>query len=83
MKALLEYIAKSLVDCPDDVFVTEEEGTNSLVLQLHVSESDMGKVIGKQGKIAKAMRTIVRSATPANSKKYVVEIRERGEDTAE
>ena len=48
-----------------------------------LTPSDMGKVIGKQGKIAKAMRTIVRSATPANSKKYVVEIRERGEVTAE
>ena len=83
MKELLEYIAKSLVDCPDDVYVTQEDGDNSMVLKLHVAESDMGKVIGKQGKIAKAMRTIVRAATPASSKRYVIEISERGGETVD
>ena len=83
MKELLEYIARSLVDCPDDVYVTENESERALVLELHVNESDMGKVIGKQGKIAKAMRTIVRAATPASSKRYAIEIRERGGETVD
>ena len=74
MKALLEYIAKSLVDCPDDVFVTEEEGTNSLVLQLHVNESDMGKVIGKQGRIAKSIRAVMKAAASRDNKRVIVEI---------
>ena len=74
MKELLEYIAKSLVDCPDDVFVTEEEGTNSLVLQLHVNESDMGKVIGKQGRIAKSIRAVMKAAASRDNKLVIVEI---------
>jgi predicted RNA-binding protein YlqC (UPF0109 family) len=74
MKALLEYIAKSLVDCPEDVFVTEEEGTNSLVLQLHVNESDMGKVIGKQGRIAKSIRAVMKAAASRDNKRVIVEI---------
>ncbi len=74
MKALLEYIAKSLVDCPEDVFVTEEEGTNSLVLQLHVNESDMGKVIGKQGRIAKSIRAVMKAAASRDNRRVIVEI---------
>ena len=74
MKALMEYIAKSLVDCPEDVFVTEEEGTNSLVLQLHVNESDMGKVIGKQGRIAKSIRAVMKAAASRDNKRVIVEI---------
>ena len=74
MKVLLEYIAKSLVDCPEDVFVTEEEGTNSLVLQLHVNESDMGKVIGKQGRIAKSIRAVMKAAASRDNKRVIVEI---------
>ena len=74
MKALLEYIAKSLVDCPEDVFVTEEEGTNSLVLQLHVNESDMGKLIGKQGRIAKSIRAVMKAAASRDNKRVIVEI---------
>ena len=74
MKELLEYIAKSLVDCPDDVFVTEEEGTNSLVLQLHVNESDMGKVIGKQGRIAKSIRAVMKAAASRDNKRVIVDI---------
>ena len=77
-KQVLTDIAKALVEFPDEVVVTETENDRAIVLELRVAQSDMGKVIGKQGKIAKAMRTIVRAATPASSKRYVVEIRERG-----
>ena len=78
MKELLEVIAKRLVEHPEQVVVTETNNERALVLELKVAPEDMGKVIGKQGKIAKAMRTIVRAATPRNSKRYVVEIREKG-----
>lgn len=74
MKELLEYIAKSLVDCPDDVYVTQEDGDNSLVLKLHVAESDMGKVIGKQGRIAKSIRAVMKAAASRDGKKVIVEI---------
>ena len=74
MKELLEFIAKSLVDCPDDVYVTESESGSSVVLELHVNESDMGKVIGKQGRIAKAIRVIMRSGAARLDKKVAVEI---------
>ena len=83
MTKLVEAIAKSLVDNPDGVVVTETDSRQGTVIRLKVDPSDMGKVIGKQGKIAKAMRTIVRSATPANSKRYVIEIRERGGETVD
>ena len=74
MKELLEYIAKSLVDCPDDVYVTEEDDNGTLVLQLHVGESDMGKVIGKQGRIAKSIRSVMKAAASRDNKRVVVEI---------
>lgn len=74
MKELLEYIAKSLVDCPDDVYVTQEDGDNSMVLKLHVAESDMGKVIGKQGRIAKSIRAVMKAAASRDSKRVIVEI---------
>ena len=79
MKGLLEVIAKSLVDNPDEVVVTEKETEKGLVLELKVAPSDMGKVIGRQGKIAKALRTIVKSASARSGKKYNIEIKERGE----
>lgn len=63
MKELLLIIAKSLVDNPDDVTVTEVEGEQSIILELRVAQEDMGKVIGKQGRIAKAIRTVVKSAS--------------------
>ena len=78
MKKLVEIIAKALVDHPDAVVVNEIDKEQSIVLELRVADEDMGKVIGKQGKIAKAMRTIVRAATPRGSKRYVVEIKEKG-----
>jgi len=74
MKELLEYIAKSLVDNPDAVSVVAVETDSSILLELSVGEGDMGKVIGKQGKIAKAIRTVVKSAAIRTNKRIVVEI---------
>lgn len=74
MKSLVEVIAKELVDYPDKVSVTEKEDDNTIVLELRVDPEDMGKIIGKQGRIAKAIRTIVKSAAASLDKKVVVEI---------
>lgn len=60
MKELVEYIAKSIVNLPEEVVVTEEEGEEGLVLKLQVAEEDKGRIIGKQGRIAQAMRTLLR-----------------------
>ena len=74
MKELVEIIAKSLVDKPEDVRVNEVAGEESIILELKVSPEDMGKVIGKQGRIAKAIRTVVKAAAIKENKKVVVEI---------
>ncbi len=74
MKELVEVIAKSLVDYPDEVVVTESESDKSIVIELRVAQSDMGKVIGKQGRIAKAIRAVVKAAASKVEKKVVVEI---------
>ena len=74
MKGLLEVIAKSLVDKPDEVVVTEKETEKGLVLELKVAPSDMGKVIGKQGRIAKAIRSVVKAAASRENKQVSVEI---------
>ena len=74
MKELVEVIAKSLVDCPDEVVVTEKEDGKHIVVELHVAEQDMGKVIGKQGKIAKAIRAVVKAASSKENKRVDVEI---------
>ena len=74
MRELVEYIARNLVDDPDAVKVMEREEENAYVLELSVAPDDMGKVIGKQGRIAKAIRTVVKAATSKASKKYIVEI---------
>lgn len=74
MKGLLEVIAKSLVDNPDEVVVTEKETEKGLVLELKVAPSDMGKVIGKQGRIAKAIRSVVKAAASRENKHVSVEI---------
>lgn len=74
MKELLETIAKSLVDNPDQVKVEVVEKEDVIVLELHVGEGDMGKVIGRQGRIAKAIRTVIRSASSQEPKKVVVDI---------
>lgn len=74
MKELLEVIAKRLVENPEQVSVTETENDRTLVLELKVAPEDMGKVIGKQGRIAKAIRTVVKAAGVHDDKKIVVEI---------
>ena len=74
MKELLLIIARNLVQFPDEVVVDEEERDNVVVLKLRVSPDDMGKVIGKQGRIAKAIRTVVKASAIHNDKKVVVEI---------
>ena len=74
MKELLLFLAKSLVDNPEQVTVTETEGPESIILELNVASDDMGKVIGKQGRIAKALRSIIKAATAKNGKPVFVEI---------
>mgnify|MGYP002798036006 FL=1 len=74
MKELVEVIAKSLVDCPDEVVVTETENDKAIVLELRVAQADMGKVIGKHGRIAKAIRSVVKAAASKEEKKVIVEI---------
>lgn len=74
MGELVKIIAKALVNNPDDVFVTEIEGRQSLIVELKVAPEDMGKVIGKQGRIAKAIRTVVKAAATKDNKRVVVEI---------
>ena len=76
MKALIEYIARSLVDNPEAVSVAEVEGEKTTVLELRVEQSDLGKVIGKQGKTARAMRTILTAAGTKLGKRCVLEILE-------
>lgn len=73
MKELLEAIVKNLVDHPDKIQITEEEDNNVVTLTLRVSSEDMGKVIGKHGRIARAIRTVVKAAAH-DGKKIVVEI---------
>ena len=74
MKELVEIIAKSLVDQPEEVKVNEVVGEQSIILELKVAHDDMGKVIGKQGRIAKAIRTVVKAAAIKEEKRVVVEI---------
>ena len=74
MQELLTFVAKSLVENPDQVVVRETEGPEAIILELSVAEEDMGKVIGKQGRIAKAIRAVVKAATAKNSKPVYVEI---------
>jgi hypothetical protein len=74
MKDLITYIAKSLVDNPDEVVVTEVEGDQTSVLELKVAKEDLGKVIGKQGRTARAMRTLLSAASAKNRKRTVLEI---------
>ena len=74
MKDLVEFIAKSLVENSDQVSVNEVEGEQSTIIELKVAEEDMGRVIGKQGRIAKAIRTIITAAAIKDNKRVVVEI---------
>lgn len=74
MKELVEVIAKALVDNPDEVVVTEKKDGRNIMIELHVAPSDMGKVIGKQGRIAKAIRAVVKAASTRENVKVDVEI---------
>ena len=74
MKELVEVLAKSLVDHPEQVTVTETEQDNEILLTLKVASEDMGKVIGKQGRIAKAIRSVVKAAASKENKKVIVDI---------
>ncbi|MCR5108422.1 MAG: KH domain-containing protein [Lachnospiraceae bacterium] len=74
MKELVEVIAKSLVDHPEEVNVTEKEDSRTIIVELRVAQSDMGKVIGKQGRIAKAIRSVVKAASSKESRKVIVDI---------
>ena len=74
MRELVEVIVKALVDNPDEVVVTEKEEGKALVLEVKVADSDMGKVIGKQGRIAKAIRSVVKAAAAKEDKKVIVDI---------
>ena len=74
MKELVEVIAKALVDNPDEVVVTEKTEGKNITVELHVAPTDMGKVIGKQGRIAKAIRSVVKAAAARDDKRVVVDI---------
>lgn len=74
MKELVEVIAKALVDNPDEVVVTEKTNGRNVTVELHVAPDDMGKVIGKQGRIAKAIRSVVKAASSRENLKVDVEI---------
>ena len=77
MLDLIKYIVGQFAEDKENVEYDVQEKDRAIEVTVVLSPSDMGKVIGKQGKIAKAMRTIVRAATPADSKRYIIEIRER------
>ncbi len=77
MEELVRYIAQSLVDTPEAVVVESREEGDTIVLSLSVAPSDMGKVIGRQGRIAKAIRTVVKAASVREEKKYMVDIVEK------
>ncbi len=74
MKELVEVIVKALVDDPESVVVTEKEEGRTTIVEVKVADSDMGKVIGKQGRIAKAIRSVVKAAASKEDKKVIVEI---------
>jgi hypothetical protein len=74
LKELLEYLAKALVDSPDEVRVVATETETTVVLELMVAKDDVGKVIGKQGRIARALRTIVKASAVRDGKRAIVEI---------
>lgn len=74
MKELVEVITKALVDNPDEVVVSEKQEEKATVVEVHVAESDMGKVIGKQGRIAKAIRSVVKAAAAKEDRKVIVDI---------
>lgn len=76
MKELVETIAKAIVDRPEEVVVNEVLGEKSVILEVSVAEEDMGKIIGKQGRIARAIRTVVKAAATREGKKVIVDIQD-------
>ncbi|HHU93286.1 MAG TPA: KH domain-containing protein [Halanaerobiaceae bacterium] len=76
MKELVETIAKAIVDKPEEVVVNEVLGEKSVILEVSVAEEDMGKIIGKQGRIARAIRTVVKAAATREGKKVIVDIQD-------
>lgn len=74
MKDLVEYLAKSVVDNPDDVQVDQEDDEGYVIYQLHVSPDDVGKIIGRRGRVAKAMRTLLKVAAIKNQERSILEI---------
>jgi len=74
MKELVEVIVKALVDSPEEVVVTERESEKGLLVEIKVAETDKGKVIGKQGRIAKSIRSVVKAAASKDDKKVIVDI---------
>jgi predicted RNA-binding protein YlqC (UPF0109 family) len=74
LKNLIEYMAKALVDDPDQVYVEEIEGTSATIYELRVGADDMGRVIGKQGRVANAMRTLLRAAAARQGRRVTLEI---------
>ena len=74
MKDLVETIVKALVDTPEEVVINETAGTSVIILEISVAQDDVGKVIGKEGRIANAIRTVVKAAAAKNDKKVTVEI---------
>lgn len=83
LKSLVEYIAKSLVDHPEQVNVNEVEGEKTTILELSVAEDDLGKIIGKHGRTARAMRTVVNAAASKDRKRAVLEILEGNQNKTE
>ena len=77
MLDLIKYVVEQFADKKDEIEYQVEEKENAIEVTVLLNESDMGKVIGRQGKIAKALRTLIRAATPKDSKKYVVDIKEK------
>jgi len=74
LKELLEYLARALVDSPDEVRVESTETETTVILELNVAKEDIGKVIGKQGRIARALRTVIKASAVKNGKRAIVEI---------
>ena len=83
LRSLVEYIAKSLVDNPDQVSVNEIEGEKTTILELKVAEDDLGKIIGRHGRTAKAMRTVINAAATKERKRAVLEILESDNPVSE
>lgn len=77
VEQLIKYVVESFAEKKSEIEYKREEKENEIELTVCLAESDMGKVIGKQGKIAKALRTLVKASTPRESKKYVLEIKEK------